>query len=508
MLKKILRVILSRRTVVVLLLLLQIFGLAFMLVHSGRASQVVSLLLTLVSYIVVIYIINRRDKPGFKLTWTALILAFPLLGGILYLMFRIQSSLSMMQRKFSKFECEIKSLLTQSDAVYDEVAQKMPDLLHEIDYLKNTVGYPVYRNTRTTYFSSGESAYARMIEELKKAESFIFLEYFIIDDGEMWNTIHSILKQKAAAGVDVRIMYDDMGCLLTLPDQYASTLKKDGIRCTAFNPFRPFWTTLQNNRDHRKICVVDGKVAFNGGFNIADEYINRINRFGHWKDTAIMLEGDAVRSFTLMFLSMWTSSLNEKENFERFLPEYNCPGDGYVQPYSDNPTDDETVGEFVYTQLIQDARHYLYISTPYLILDDSMIFSLQLAAKSGVDVRIITPHIPDKKLVFLMTRSSYLELIESGVRIYEYTPGFIHAKMFVSDDRTAVAGTANLDFRSLYLHFECGTRFYGGKVVSDIKKDFLDTLEQCTEITAEECKNRNLFVRLLQVLLRLAAPLM
>ena len=335
--------------------------------------------------------------------------------------------------------------------------------------------------------------------------------YFIIQEGAMWNDILKILIKKAQSGVLVRIIYDDMGCFLLLPKNYPEQLKKYGIECIVFNPFKPFLTVKQNNRDHRKIAVIDGKTAFTGGINLADEYINAIEKFGHWKDCAVMIQGDATWSFTVMFLQMWELCKNEPEDYQKYYPyensTYTDKTTGYVQPYADSPMDTENVGEHVYLQIINNAKDYVYIYTPYLIIDDSMVSALTLAAKSGIDVRIITPHKWDRWVVHMTTRSYYRELIKAGVKIYEYSKGFLHAKTFVSDDMTATIGTTNLDFRSLYLHFECGVWLYNTTAVMELKNDFLHTLKECQPITLKEC-TPNLFLRFFQDILRLFAPLM
>ena len=329
----------------------------------------------------------------------------------------------------------------------------------------------------------------------------------------MWDSVLRILEEKAAAGVKVRILYDDFGCIFLLPKNYPELMAKKGIECRAFNRFRPLLTGLQNNRDHRKICSVDGKIAFTGGINIADEYINEVEKFGKWKDSAVRLTGDGAWPLTAFFLKMWMLTAPDSESADEDINIYkpqkkdSIINDGYVQPYCDSPLDTHHISEHIYMRLIHGAKKYLYICTPYLIIDDSMLNSLTLAAKSGVDVRIITPHKWDKKMVHITTRSYYSDLIKGGVRIYEYTPGFIHSKLFVSDDEVASVGTVNLDFRSLYLHFECGTLLYGSKAVSEAKEDFLATLEECTEICEEDCKT-NVFMRFVNSIMRLMAPLL
>lgn len=404
-----------------------------------------------------------------------------------------------------------KPLYALPGICYESATKQLPEYYPQIHYLQEYTGFPIYADTETHYLTPGERKLETLLAELEKAEKYIFLEYFIVQEGVMWNSILEVLKRKTTQGVTVRLIYDDMGCFLTLPKDYAKQLKKHGIQCAVFNPFRPVLTVKQNNRDHRKIAVIDGKVAFTGGINLADEYINAIEKHGHWKDAAIMLKGKAAWSFTLIFLQTWEICTHTDEDYEIFYPwkEQECPvtAKGFVQPYADSPMDEENVGEHVYLHILNNAKKYVYINTPYLIVDDSMLSALRLAAKSGVDIRIITPHRWDKWWVHMTTRSYYRELIKSGVKIYEYTNGFIHSKTFVSDDRTATVGTTNLDFRSLYLHYECGALLYEAKAVMEVKEDFLQTLEICQQVTEKDCKT-NIVVHLLQDILRLFAPLM
>ena len=372
----------------------------------------------------------------------------------------------------------------------------------------------MYENTSVEYFSLGEDKFEALKRELRQAERFIFMEYFIVERGYMWDSILEILEEKVKEGVEVRVMYDGMCCLMLLPYHYPKVLEAKGIRCKMFSPIKPTLSTYQNNRDHRKIVVIDGHTAFTGGVNLADEYINRKVRFGHWKDTAIMLKGDAVLSFTMMFLQMWNVTERQQDDFSRYvLPrgtEVAGAGDrgGFVLPYGDSPMDREQVGERVYLDILNQAKNYVHIMTPYLILDDEMENALCYAAKRGIDVTIIMPHIPDKKYAYLLARTYYPELIEAGVKIYEYTPGFVHAKVFVSDDEKAVVGTINLDFRSLYLHFECASYIYRNPVVLAVEQDYQDTLKTCALITMENCKNYSWGGKKLGRLMRLVAPLM
>ena len=403
------------------------------------------------------------------------------------------------------------------EPVLDILHRENENMARQAEYLSKVAHYPVYRNTETKYYPDGESLFIDMVDALKEAKHFIFMEYFIIDNGEMWGTVLDILEQKASEGLDVRMIYDDVGCVNTLPARFYKQLQERGIKCQVFNPFRPFISIVLNNRDHRKIMVVDGHTGFTGGINLADEYINKKMRFGHWKDTGVRICGEAVWNFTIMFLQMWCSITGETRDLQgdsakAFSPNRYWDGppgdDGYVQPYGDSPLDEETVGENVYLQMIANARRYVYIFTPYLIIDNEMMTALCLAAKSGLDVRIVTPGIPDKRFVFLLTRSYYAQLLDAGVRIFEYNPGFIHAKCFVCDDEVAAVGTINLDYRSLYLHFECSVWMYKSRAVMEVKEDVLETLDVSTEMTASEVKGWKLPVRMLQSLLRLLAPML
>lgn len=378
-------------------------------------------------------------------------------------------------------------------------------------YLSNQLGFPTYRNTEVEYFPLGEDKFRAMTGELKKARKFIFLEYFIVEEGRMWNTILDILKEKVREGVEVRFMYDGMCAISMLPYNYPEQIRRYGIKCKMVSPVKPFLSTVQNNRDHRKICVIDGKVGFTGGVNLADEYINEKVRFGHWKDTAVMLKGDAVQSLTMMFLQMWNVDERRAEGYGKYLTE-KTPGLrrelGYIIPYGDSPFDDENVGEEVYFHILNHAKKYVHIMTPYLILDNEMITTLTRAAKSGIEVAVIMPHIPDKWYAFAVAKTYYKELIEGGVQIFEYTPGFVHAKIFVSDDDTATVGTINLDYRSLYLHFECGVFIYNNSEVDKIERDFQRTLAKCHKVTLMEVKKRTMLTKIMGQVLRLFAPLM
>ena len=507
--KKWFRQILWRRIFVILLLLLQGVVLIRLIGNTSRLTQGIGMCLTLISILVALRVISSRDKPTYKLLWVVLILIVPVFGGLLYLLVTLQSSTRSAARQISQLEADSAPYLQNDKERYEAACRVAPECAPQIFYLQS-VGYPVYEHTDCQYFPSGEKVFEQLLKELEQAERYIFLEFFIIQEGVMWNAIHSILRRKAEQGLEIRVLYDDIGSFLTLPKDYAKKLEAEGIHCRVFNPFRPVLSSIQNNRDHRKIVSIDGKAAFTGGFNLADEYINAIEKHGHWKDAGMVLRGEAAWSLTVFFLQMWNLTCKTREDFAPFLPRphpFRVKGDGLMQPYADSPVDRENVGEHVYLQMINNAKRYIYIQTPYLIVDDSMVSALALAAKSGVDVRIITPHRWDKWVIHMTTRAFYRPLLEAGVKIYEYTPGFLHAKTFVSDDKTATVGSINLDYRSLYLHFECGVWMYRTRVVAQLKEDFMQTLAVSHPVTLEEMRVSPV-MRLFQELLRLVAPIL
>ncbi|SHI43576.1 cardiolipin synthase [Lutispora thermophila] len=466
----------------------------------------------IISLVVILFILNSKSNPVYKIAWIIPILLFPIFGGLFYIFIGNNKLSKRARQRMKSISDKTREALKPKQQILDEMKLSNEIAANQSRYIQDYAYYPPYCNTFTEYLSIGEIKFERLKEELKKAKKFIFLEYFIIEEGIMWNSILDILKEKVKEGVDVRVIYDDAGCILKLPYGYDKKLESLGIKCCIFNPLVPLLSTRFNTRDHRKIAIIDGHTGFTGGINLADEYINEYERFGHWKDTAIMVKGEAVWSMTVMFLSMWDYLKGIDEDFEKFKPDIaSCQKgcrDGYVQPYADSPLDDETVGEVVYLNLINKARKYVYITTPYLIIDNEMITALTSAAKGGVDVRIITPHCGDKWYVHEVTRSYYKILVEGGVKIYEYTPGFIHSKTFVVDDEYGVVGTINMDYRSLFLHFECGVWMYNCSSVGDIKEDFIKTLEMCQEITLKDLKQVKWHKTLIRMILRIFAPLM
>lgn len=507
---KLLKALFSRMVIVGLILFLQVVYILMILFWLGNYSTIIHSIFTILSFVAVLYIINKDDNPSYKLAWLVPILAFPLLGGILYLAMGDKKPARKMRRKLELVEEFTNPLLYQYPDAVQELQEQHKEVLGQVRYLQS-VGYPVYKNTETKYYSIGEEYYESLLKALKNAKHFIFMEFFIVEEGFMWNQILEILEQKAQEGLDVRFMYDDVGCVSLLPYKYYEVLEKKGIQAIAINPFRPIFSVAMNNRDHRKIAVIDGYLGFTGGVNLADEYINRKVRFGHWKDTGIRLKGDAVWSLTIMFLQMWNANRPTDNNYYIFRPRVHhkerFATDGFVLPYGDSPLDSEATGENVYLNMIHGAKNYVYIFTPYLIIDNEMLTALSLAAKRGVDIRIVTPGIPDKKIVYKVTQSYYPALIKAGVKVYQYTPGFVHAKCVVCDDSIATVGTINFDYRSLYLHFENGVFLYHTETVLKVKEDFEQTMLQCEEIKSTYFKQS--FIRdIVRAVLRLFAPMM
>ena len=508
--KGLLSLIFSRFFVIALLLAIQVGIIIVSYIFFMDKVPYLVGIVRFFSLIMVLYLFNCPMDSSAKLTWMFIISIAPLLGtGFLCF---TQSNLGhRMERDMLKKQIDLtRNSLEQPENVIRELEHDGSGTDDLCRYLKRSGCFPLYDQTDVTYFPSGEAKFKAMLEEMEKAEKFIFMEYFIVEEGYMWGRILDVLTRKVKEGVEVRVMYDGMCEMSTLPADYWKLLEKVGIKSKPFSPIKPFVSTHYNYRDHRKILVIDNKVAFNGGVNLADEYINHIERFGHWKDTAIMLKGPAVRSFALLFLQMW--NIDEKNpDYDAWLgkeaPEPK-EAKGYVMPYGDSPLDEYKVGETVYMDILNRATDYVHIMTPYLILDDELETALKYAAQRGVDVKMILPGIPDKKIVYALAKTHYIQLLEAGVRIFEYTPGFVHAKVFVSDDTKAVVGTINLDYRSLYHHFECATYLYKTACVPEIEGDFQETLTKCREVTRETLKKEPLFIKIAGPIAKLVAPLL
>jgi cardiolipin synthase len=505
---KIFNKIFSRFTITLVFILVQLFYLFVLTFRLVDYAKWVEACFMIIAVILALFIIWRDYNPAYKIGWILLVCLLPIMGVPLYLLFGNKKPAKALNRKIDPQEQIHRDDLKQEADVRNIASPRMQ---RTCSYIADKGPYPAWLNTTTKYYPVGDDMFVDMIEDLKKADHFIFMEYFIISRGELWDQIFEILKEKAAAGIDVRIIYDDIGSMAMLPKGFVKELKENNIRVLAFNKMKPFLSLVYNNRDHRKILVIDGYIGYTGGANIADEYANKIVRFGHWKDSGLRMYGEAVWNMTVMFLNMWNAFQKTDVGYSIFKPHVwhpeRFPGDGIVQPYSDTPLDDENLGENVYMEILNQAEDYVFIYTPYLIIDNEMQTALTLAAKRGVDVRLVTPGIPDKKMIYALSRSYYEPLIKAGVRIYEYTPGFIHAKNFVSDDRVAVVGTINMDYRSLFLHFECGALLIENSSIEDIRNDCIDTFMRSREITPKDY--RRYFVgKLFGAILRVFSPVL
>ncbi|MBQ7801187.1 MAG: cardiolipin synthase [Oscillospiraceae bacterium] len=505
----ILRVVFGRTMVILLLLALQFFLIFARLYDIFRDVPLLFGSMEVFTAIMLLHVLNTRENPSIRLSWCIVIAVLPVFGALLYFFVQFDVGHRVAQKAVESSIADCAPFVPAQTELKEQLKREDRDLYNLVHYMEGHGNFPIYGNTEVKYFPLGEDKFREMLAQLEKAEKFIFTEYFSVADGYMWHKILDVLCRKVRQGVEVRFMYDGMVAVANMPYGYPKQLRKLGIQCKMFSPVRPLVSTHYNNRDHRKILVIDGKVAFTGGVNLEDRYINKEEVYGHWKDTAVMVRGEAAQGFTLMFLQMW--NYDEKVRlYEPYLelPQERVPAEGFVMPYGDSPMDTENVGEMVYLNILNQAKEYVYIMTPYLILDNEMVTALQFAAKRGVDVRLILPHIPDKKYAFTLARSHYRELFDAGVKIYEYTPGFVHAKVFLSDDRQAVVGTINLDYRSLYLHFECAAYLYKVPALADIMTDFQDTMAKCHKITDQDIRKQSFLSRLWGKLLKVAAPLM
>lgn len=464
--------------------------------------------LEVIGIITSIYIINKRDNPSYKIAWIAFILALPVFGLIIYMLWGGQRTFPHLKKRLKRCTARYMPDLEQDPAISRLIAYEDNSLTRQSSYLCSESGFPVYQNTDIEYLSPGNVFLDKLLYELDKAEKYIFLEYFIIAEGKMWDSIYNVLVKKAAEGVEIKIMFDDFGSIKRQHKDFVTRLKAHGIAVSIFCPIKPSFNIVMNNRNHRKIIVIDGKVAFTGGINIGDEYINEYERFGYWMDCAVMVKGNAVKSFIVMFCIMWEYNTGMQMLTSKYFTEVATLNDSYVVPYCDSPMDNKSTAEGIYLQMLDTAHKFVDIATPYLILDDKMKSAITLAAKSGVRIRIVTPHIPDKKYVHPVTQYYYAELLEAGVEIYEYTPGFIHSKIFIADSLSATVGTVNMDYRSFFFHFECGTWFTNGDTISDMEKHFEEILSDSQKITPEKWNKRPVSLKFKQSLLHIFSPLM
>lgn len=502
-----------RMAFVVLSLVLEIGLLVLFFFRLNQYFRWFRLITFIVGLLLVLVIYGQHKTSAMKMPWIILIMAAPVLGITLYFLIGLNGSTRKMRNRYEKIDALLFPVLHGRKETLEALEQRDPDAGAIADYINHYAHYPVWQNTDVTYYNDAADGLEAQLRDLKRAEQFIFMEYHAIEDKESWHRIEEVLVDRVHAGVEVRVFYDDMGSIGFINTDFTKKMERLGIQCRVFNPFAPGLNIFLNNRDHRKITVIDNKIGFTGGYNLANEYFNLTHPYGMWKDTGIRLEGDAVQSLTLTFLEMWNAVRDtdkDDPNAARFITQYDyhAAQHGFVQPYADSPMDDEHVGENVYISMADKADRYCYFITPYLIITDEMNHALGLAAKRGVDVRIITPGIPDKKLVYRVTRSFYNGLVRNGVRIYEWTPGFCHAKMSIADDKMATCGTINLDYRSLYHHFENGCFLYDCDAVHKMKEDFDQMFTECREVTAYYRSERSNGRRLLDLFLRLFAELM
>lgn len=497
--------IINRLTLTALLLVVQVAWLTWFLHSLTQYALGISLAFSILSLAFSLFIVRRDDNPAYKISWILVLCAWPLFGLLIYLVFGNKHLSRRMKRRIERVQ---KEHPTPVSAI--KSSDLPPRFLGTCRYLE-AMGSPTYSDTHVSYYPLGDDLFPALLLDLERAEKYIFLEYFIISEGKMFDAIVDVLGRKASEGVDVRLIYDDIGCEGSMPPGFAGWAQKHGIKTLGFNRILPFFSIVMNHRDHRKYTIIDGRVVYTGGINIADEYINQKVRFGHWKDSGLRLEGAAADSFVYMFLNLWNAFRPTEKDYTPFLNDRTVKEEGNmpsaVIPYTDFPLDNEQVGETVYLEILSQAQDYVYIFTPYLIIDNEMQIALCTAAKRGVDVRIVTPGVPDKKIAYRLTRSFYPALLQAGVRIFEYTPGFLHAKSFLCDDKIATVGTINLDFRSLYLHFECSTLLYGGEMMEDLKRDCLDTIEKSREVLFSGRRGWRPLRDLFDAVLRALSPL-
>ena len=537
----------KRMIFTVISIIIELAVIAALIYFAGQKAAWIYTILRIAAVVIVLYIYSEHNSATIRMTWIILVLLMPIAGTLLYLLIGFNGYLNVMRKRYVEIDKVLLPYLPDNQKVIKRAGMRDGRLKGLMNHIKNYSEYPPYENTKLEYYADAEEGFEQQKKDLAKAERFIFMEYHAIEDASAWHEIVNVLVDRVKAGVEVRVFYDDMGSLGFINTDFVTRMESLGIQCRVFNPFGPGLNLFLNNRDHRKITVIDGKVGFTGGYNLAEEYFHRTEPFGYWKDTGLRLEGDAVQSLTITFLEMWNAVNKEDrddKDFSKYIPAaaaeraaakvweetdqkaaeeaakeavaaeapVKAPEGagnlGFVVPYADSPLDKRRIGEEVYMNIADAAQDYLWIMTPYLILTDEMTLTLSLAAKRGVDVRVVTPGIPDKKLVYTVTRSYYNGLTRNGVKVYEYTPGFCHAKMTVCDDLFATCGTINFDYRSLYHHFENGCLYADNEAVMATKRDFESVFPQCRDVTEEYTTGRNAFMRLEQLLLRFFAPLM
>ncbi len=502
--------ILGRLLIVIPILALQVFWFVLIFYLLGDLTELLMIILEILSIVFSLYIIVKREEGTYKILWLIVIMGLPILGALLYLFVGNKGSGRRLKKKILPVRDSLKGILPENKEVIGEIGKKDKRIAQTLDYISESTGFPAYACDDVTYYPMGEDMFADMCKELEKAEKFVFIEYFIIKSGKFWDTMVDILEKRAAKGVDVRVMYDDLGSIATYSGSDVAILQKKGIKCIPFNPFFSIRTQL-NNRDHRKIMVIDGRVAFSGGVNISDEYINETHPFGKWKDIGFRINGEAVKSYTYMFIEFWNSFTKNDPIKKECINEYSHTKpekyNGYLLPYYDSPIEGDPTSNILFTEILSMATDYVYFYTPYLMLGDTLYDAFIRAAERGVDVRLILPGIPDKKLVYRISRSYYRPLIQAGAKIYEYSPGFVHAKAFAADDKISGIGTVNLDYRSLFLHYECFSAFYDSSVTADLKKDMENSFAESRQVDIKDTE-RGIFGYFIDGLLRILSPLL
>lgn len=510
--RQILKLLKSKAFYIVVSLLLQVVALILIITYFSSRFQVFYFFMLILSVIIAIHVCNRESDSSSKLLWVFLIMAVPVFGGITYLFFGGRKIPKALMSKDRQAYADYKRYALQNIKTLEKTNGKDYTLDKMISMAWSNGYYPVYEDCETKYFETGEIMFHAFMKSIREAKQFVFIETFILDQGKMWDSLLELLIEKVNEGVDVRLIYDDFGTITHLKENYEQYLNSLGVKTYSFNKIRPQLAVQMNNRDHRKMIIIDGIKAYTGGINIADEYINTKERFGYWKDMGIYIEGKGVEMFTISFLQIWNYQSHENTRYEDFLlPDTafeHIHGKGYIIPFSDSPTDDANTGKNMHMNMLNAAVDYFWITTPYLILDTEMIDALVLAVSNGVDVRIIVPGIPDKKLVYAVTKSNCEYLVKKGVKIYEYTPGFIHGKVCLSDDVSSLVGTVNMDFRSYYTNYECGIWLYKTQCLDSIKKDLEYIFEQSHLVTEEECRQVNPLIRYYRNVLRIFSPLM
>ncbi len=501
---------------VVVIFVIEISFMVLMYTTTRGIYNYARIIFDILKIVTVIYLLYRHDSAAYKISWVLFIMFFPVVGILAYFMWGNSKLRKKEERKFRKIRVDTEDFLKDSHLIAEEIKQIDKYKYNQVSYMTKVAGYPVYRNVGLEYFDIGEKFFRSFIVDIKNAKKYILIEFFIISKGKLWDDTLEILKQKASEGVEVTIIIDSLGSLLKKPKHFKDEMKKFNINVYEFNPFTPVINAYVNYRDHRKIVIVDGVVAYTGGVNLADEYANLIERFGYWKDVGIKVEGKAVTSFIIMFLRNLEEITLEQVDYDKYLniaeeerksikkKEHK----GYVLPFADGPDNRKNPVENIYIQTINYAKNYVYMTTPYFVISETVLTAILNSARSGVDVRVIVPYIPDKKLVNIATKSYYEVLLEAGVKVYEYKPGFIHSKTFVADDNTAIVGTANLDYRSMHLNFECAAWTYETGVEKDVKADFENMLKECVEVNLEDWKKRSIFTKMKEAIISAFSPML